>query len=206
MRRTKHDAESTRLNIMAHALDLFSQRGVSSTSLVDIAANAGVTRGAIYWHFQNKWDLFESIWQHYAAPVQALSKASHSASETDPLGKLAELLKFVFVSVAEQENFRRMFTMCLRESVAPAGKDGAEPIQALMREWHNNCRLTLDNAVKKSQLPKNLDIEAGAIMLRAMVEGIVLNWISTPERYDLSKRSDQFVDAIIGVLKHSLTL
>ncbi len=206
MRRTKHDAESTRLNIMAHALDLFSQRGVSSTSLVDIAANAGVTRGAIYWHFQNKWDLFESIWQHYAAPVQALSKASHSASETDPLGKLVALLKFVFVSVAEQEDFRRMFTMCLRESAAPAGKDGAEPIQTLMREWHNNCRLTLDNAVKKSQLPKNLDIEAGAIMLRAMVEGIVLNWISTPERYDLSKRSEQFVDAIIGVLKHSLTL
>ncbi|KSB87046.1 hypothetical protein LFZ31_05135 [Salmonella enterica subsp. enterica serovar Newport str. S09097] len=39
------------------ALRLFSQQGVSATSLAEIANAAGVTRGAIYWHFKNKSDL-----------------------------------------------------------------------------------------------------------------------------------------------------
>jgi TetR/AcrR family acrAB operon transcriptional repressor len=45
------------------AMRLFSQQGVSSTSLAQIAQAAGVTRGAIYWHFKDKSDLFSEIWE-----------------------------------------------------------------------------------------------------------------------------------------------
>lgn len=51
-RKTKQEAQETRQHILDVALRLFSQQGVSSTSLGEIAKAAGVTRGAIYWHFK----------------------------------------------------------------------------------------------------------------------------------------------------------
>lgn len=60
-RKTKQQALETRQHILDVALRLFSQQGVSATSLAEIANAAGVTRGAIYWHFKNKSDLFSEI-------------------------------------------------------------------------------------------------------------------------------------------------
>lgn len=62
-RKTKQEAQETRQYILDVALRLFSQQGVSSTSLGEIAKAAGVTRGAIYWHFKDKSDLFSEIWE-----------------------------------------------------------------------------------------------------------------------------------------------
>lgn len=60
-RRTKEEAQETRSTIMMEALGLFCQQGVATTSLSDIARAAGVTRGAIYWHFKDKEELFLSL-------------------------------------------------------------------------------------------------------------------------------------------------
>lgn len=60
-RKTKQQAEETRQEILDAAIKTFSERGVSATSLADIAKSAGVTRGAIYWHFKNKVDLFHQL-------------------------------------------------------------------------------------------------------------------------------------------------
>ncbi len=53
-RRTKEEAEATRESVLRAALDLFSEKGYSRTTLNDIAKRIGMTRGAVYWHFDNK--------------------------------------------------------------------------------------------------------------------------------------------------------
>ena len=70
--------------VITKALELFSEQGISATSLAEIATSAGVTRGAIYWHFKNKWDLFDAIWNHYSDPINKLGEASEDDDETDP--------------------------------------------------------------------------------------------------------------------------
>ena len=60
-RRTKADAQITRSALLDAAELLFDERGVSRTSLADIAQAAGTTRGAIYWHFADKAALFLSL-------------------------------------------------------------------------------------------------------------------------------------------------
>ena len=68
VRRTKADAEATRLSLLDAAEQLFQARGVSRTSLNDIATAAGTTRGAIYWHFKDKADLLSLI--HISEPTR----------------------------------------------------------------------------------------------------------------------------------------
>ena len=58
MRKTKEEAYQTRCNLLVAALSVFYERGVAQASLDEIAKAAGVTRGALYWHFKNKEDLF----------------------------------------------------------------------------------------------------------------------------------------------------
>ncbi len=63
VRKTKEEAQETRNAILDAAEVVFQEHGVSRTSLAEIAKAAGVTRGAIYWHFENKADLFDAMIQ-----------------------------------------------------------------------------------------------------------------------------------------------
>lgn len=204
MRRTKEEAEATRLSIMENALMLFSEHGISRTSLVDVAERTGVTRGAIYWHFKNKWELFEAIWRYYSQPLDKLSAASGEETENDPLGKLSDLLRYVFTGIAEREDFRRMFILCMRERSICS--EEPEKVRAMFDEYHVLRKKTLENAVRKGQLPMNFDVEAGVMMLHSSVEGIILNWVREPDRFNLKERTEQFIEAIIGSLQHCLRL
>ena len=61
VRRTKEEAQETRSAILEAAERAFYERGVARTTLADIATLAGVTRGAIYWHFSNKADVVQAM-------------------------------------------------------------------------------------------------------------------------------------------------
>lgn len=205
MRRTKQEAEQTRASIIAHALRLFSEKGVTSTSLVEVAASVGVTRGAVYWYFKNKWDLFDALLEHYGEPINRLGEASVDESEPDPLGKLANLIRFIFKSTASDEDYRNLFSLCSRTFYSGPGacddKKTRERMDILLKEKHQlRCRI-LRNAISKGQLPTNLDVEAASSLVRAMVEGIVFTWISDTSSYDLKQRADELTEVIISTLK-----
>lgn len=70
VRRTKEEAQETRRQILEAAEQAFFERGVSRTTLADIAALAGVTRGAIYWHFSNKADLVQAMLDSLHEPLE----------------------------------------------------------------------------------------------------------------------------------------
>lgn len=61
MKRTKEEAEQTKKKLIDIALREFIKYGYENITLEKIAAKAGVTRGAIYWHFKNKEDLLDSL-------------------------------------------------------------------------------------------------------------------------------------------------
>lgn len=60
MRKTKEDAELTKQNLLEAAFHLFLENGYDRTSLEQICQLAQVTRGAAYWHFKNKYEIFEN--------------------------------------------------------------------------------------------------------------------------------------------------
>ena len=69
MRRTKEDAARTRAAIVDAALDCFDRHGIAGSTLDQIAAAAGVTKGAIYHHFRGKRELFHEIREQVTLPL-----------------------------------------------------------------------------------------------------------------------------------------
>src|SRR3954468_16837544 len=84
VRRTKEEAQATRRHILDTAELVFEQRGVSGTSLNEIAKAAGLTRGAIYWHFQNKADLFNAMMERATLPLEQADIAGFKRPNTTP--------------------------------------------------------------------------------------------------------------------------
>lgn len=60
-RKTKAEAEKTRLRILRAALTLFVDNGYERTTFADVARHIGLTKGTVYWHFKNKPDLLAEL-------------------------------------------------------------------------------------------------------------------------------------------------
>ena len=68
-RRTKEESAKTRCAIIAAAREVFQRNGVSRTTMEQIADAAGVTRGAVYWHFADKTAVFYAVRDQVALPL-----------------------------------------------------------------------------------------------------------------------------------------
>jgi TetR/AcrR family acrAB operon transcriptional repressor len=90
-RRTREDSEKIRKVLLKNALKVFSEKGYSATRLEDIATESNVTRGAIYWHFKNKNELFIELIKDQ---INSLFTVSSSALEQNmsPIGKLEHMM------------------------------------------------------------------------------------------------------------------
>ena len=92
-RKTKEDAEMTRQRILDAARDVFLARGVSRTSMEQIASHAGLTRGAIYWHFKNKPEIFHAIRDQVFLPlIDRMDDTLSTDLNTDPLTQIEKSL------------------------------------------------------------------------------------------------------------------
>lgn len=93
VRRTKQDSEQTRLAIIAAARAEFLERGVTRTTMEQIAAAAGVTRGAVYWHFSNKIELFYAMRDQVTLPlIDRTDFELLGQKQTDPLKRVEHFL------------------------------------------------------------------------------------------------------------------
>jgi TetR/AcrR family transcriptional regulator, acrAB operon repressor len=110
MRRTKEEAEQTRRRIMAAALRTFNRRGISRTTMEDIARAARVTRGAIYWHFRNKQELLRAIREDVSLPLIDRSDFTllhdHSAA---PFERIERFMLDLLRTVEEDGRVRTVF-------------------------------------------------------------------------------------------------
>ena len=108
-RSTKEEALETRARILDAAEQVFHERGVSQTSLADVAKAAEVTRGAIYWHFKNKSDLFDAMCERVRLPMEAVLEENASPQVEDPLGQFLRSGIYVLTMAATDERCRRVF-------------------------------------------------------------------------------------------------
>ncbi len=108
-RRTKEEALATRHRLLDAAELLFQAQGVSQTSLQQIAQQAGATRGAIYWHFKDKADLFNAMMERVILPLEAGPRAAAAAGNDDPLAEIEEGMVHALNLMVTDPQVRRVF-------------------------------------------------------------------------------------------------
>lgn len=117
VRKTKEDAELTRQGIINAARAVFLARGVSRSTLEHIAAEAEVTRGAVYWHFKNKTEIFHAIRDQVFLPLMdRMDDTLTIESKDDPLtqieNSLCETIQELSTNLQMQQTYEIMMIKC----------------------------------------------------------------------------------------------
>ena len=203
-RSTKIEAQETRNRILDAAQQVFHAQGVSHTSLEDVAQAADVTRGAIYWHFKNKEDLFNAMSQRVRLPLEAMVQASGEAGEIDPLGQLRSFLVFVLQETALNPQSRTVFDILFLKCEFV---DANGPIRARRQQEFTNALTNFEramtNAITRGQLPDNLDVSLACRALHAMMRGLIIDWLFMPEKSDLAADAPKLVDACLDMVRYA---
>lgn len=166
-RKTKQEAQETRQHILDVALRLFSQQGVSSTSLGEIAKAAGVTRGAIYWHFKDKSDLFSEIWELSESNIGELELEYQAKFPGDPLSVLREILIHVLESTVTEERRRLLMEIIFHKCEFVGEMAVVQQAQRnLCLESYDRIEQTLKHCIEAKMLPADLMTRRAAIIMR----------------------------------------
>jgi TetR/AcrR family acrAB operon transcriptional repressor len=107
VRKTKEEADLTRSLIIEAARRVFLECGVGGTTFERIAAAAGVTRGAVYWHFRNKTELFFAIREQAILPF--VDRVIFKEDDADPLHGIETALQEIFHILRDQPEVRETF-------------------------------------------------------------------------------------------------
>lgn len=162
-RKTKQEAQETRQHILDVALRLFSQQGVSSTSLGEIAKAAGVTRGAIYWHFKDKSDLFSEIWELSESNIGELELEYQAKFPGDPLSVLREILIHVLESTVTEERRRLLMEIIFHKCEFVGEMAVVQQAQRnLCLESYDRIEQTLKHCIEAKMLPGGFNDASGS--------------------------------------------
>lgn len=206
-RNTKQQAQETRNHIIDAAIKRFSEHGVANTSLADIAAGAGVTRGAIYWHFKNKTDLLNEIWTQSESGLTALELEYQSKYPEDPLSVMRAMLLYVFEATATDPRRRALMEIIYHKCEFVGEMTTLQLMQQnLYLECYEKIEEVLKECIAAKQLPENLDTRRAAVVMRGYVSGIMENWLFMPESFGLAEDAAQLVATLIDMLNYSVTL
>lgn len=206
-RKTKQEALATRQHILDVALRLFSQQGVSSTSLVDIARAAGVTRGAIYWHFKDKSDLFGEIWELSESSIGDLEIEYRAKFPDDPLSVLREILVYILEATVVEERRRLMMEIIFHKCEFVGEMAVLQQAQRnLCMESYDRIEQVLKDCISAQMLPAKLLTRRAAILMRSYVSGIMENWLFAPGSFDLKKDARDYVAILLEMFQFCPTL
>lgn len=191
VRRTKEEAQETRHKLLDAAEHLFQEQGVSRTSLQDIAKRAGATRGAIYWHFKDKADLFNAMMERVTLPLE---ERVHRASFTpegvpdisDPMSEIRQATDHCLSQLVNDPQTRRVI------EVATQKVEYVEELRAV-RLRHLSVRdgflarfeHSIEAAAKLRGLTLPISTECAAQGFHALMDGVIQNWLLDPQAFDL---------------------
>lgn len=204
---TKEEALETRERILDAAENVFHLKGVARTSLADVALAAGVTRGAIYWHFRNKSDLFVAMCERVRLPMEAMVEAGAHESASDPLAQLRSTCIFVLREAMLNSHSRKVFDIMYHKCEFV---DAADPILIRQQESFLNGTANIErivrNAIRRKQLPSDLDPHLAATLFHACISGLLNNWLFSPSSFDLVRDAEKWIDASIDALRNAPSL
>ncbi|MDI6426344.1 acrEF/envCD operon transcriptional regulator [Cronobacter dublinensis] len=199
-RRTKQEALKTRQQLIDAAIFTFAERGVAHTTLADIARAAEVTRGAVYWHFTSKAELFNEIWQQQL-PVRDIIRAQIPAQVwRDPLLLLRETFIAALQYIASTPRQRALLQILYRKCEFDESMISEADIRERIGFSRHYVGELLRQGIAENKIAGSLDVDIMLTILHGCLSGILKNWLFQPDACDLFRLAPVLVDNMLRML------
>ncbi len=179
----KQPAEKRRAQLIKAAARIFAKKGYANATTEEIARAAGLTKGALYFHFKSKEGIFFAVFKNIS---ERSTKAilQHLKTETDP-------------EIMLEKTIRSGFEFIRKEKYATA--EFWEQVHKIPRlrnyfvETHSEMRDKIVNFLNLHSQLKKKECESLFTLLHAIFDGIILRYKLGHCKVDLNKLSDQVV-------------
>ncbi|MBK8136944.1 MAG: TetR family transcriptional regulator [Chloroflexi bacterium] len=196
-RRTKDEANITRQALLDAALTVFSRMGYNATRLEAVAAEAGVTRGAIYHHFGGKAELYTALMNEVSAEINPLIDQA-LCEDTGALEKLRRLFVLPLEYAASNTRYREASElMFFRTEALPeleagwnAKISGINLLVGLVAE-------VIQRGQADGEIRSNLDAHDAAVTLMSLQSGLLAVWIMSNDLIDLQSKAGDVADIFL---------
>lgn len=194
-RKTKAEALATRESILDAAEQVFEAEGIPTATLERIGAAAGVTRGAIYWHFEDKEDLLNAIVERAQFPFDDLVQAGQRADSGDALAELRETGERSLRRLARDSHYQRICRILLHGSVR-CGKHNLFITQEdrVRKGLTEATQILFEKARRQGTLRASLSPETATWAYATYMRGIHTMWLMQQDALDLESEGARLLD------------
>ncbi|QTF93888.1 TetR family transcriptional regulator [Halomonas sp. BM-2019] len=193
-RKTKAEAAATREALLDAAEEVFLEKGVARTSLEQIARHAGMTRGAVYWHFKNKADLFQSMLNRVRMPFQELVEEIGDPGLAEaPLEAIRLACRSGFERL-ERPRYRRVHAILIHHCEVFGDIDPLAMQNEMAEESCGALRDYLESAARLGQLREDLPPGLAAKLLQSMLGGLFHDWLRNHEQFSIVEQGMLLVE------------
>ncbi|OLS12645.1 MAG: hypothetical protein RBG13Loki_3724 [Promethearchaeota archaeon CR_4] len=197
MRRKKEDALLTRETILDAALKVFSRNGYALSTLEDIAKEAKVTRGAIYWHFENKVEIYAALVGERSSKAFALFSEIIN-NKSSPLDKLRQLLIQPLIYIQENAEYRAILKLTTFKTEVTE-----EMIPFVQKKVENNRILTgyfvkiVEEGRIAGEIRQDVDPEVEALIILGFLNGILLLWLTDEAAFSPKQQAEIIIETFL---------
>lgn len=193
VRKTKAEAAITRNSLLEAALTVFSRKGYVSSTLEDVARQAGVTRGAIYWHFGSKAELYNALADSFGARSSQIVQAAAAEG-----GSLVEILRRIFIrqmeAVEHDLELRKMMEISLFKTertpeLLASQQQRIESSRGLLE----SIAQAMQKGISAGELRSDMDPMEMSRAFLALQNGAIHLWLHDPQAFSLSASAPSLI-------------
>ena len=205
VRKTKEDAEHTRQRIIDAARTVFLTRGVSRSTLEHIATEAEVTRGAVYWHFKNKTDIFYALRDRAFLPLidRMYDTLAIQTDHLDPLTQIENSLCNTINELNENTEMRQIYEIMMIKC------EYVDEFATVLQQILNNCSdITekIQSAYERAQTQQLLSTtqspRALALDTHLFFSGLLHMWVKDADGTRFRHQAIELIKSHINLRRH----
>lgn len=201
MRRTKEESEKTREDLLNAAVRIFSEKGIARSTLDEIAKAANVTRGAVYWHFENKTQIFDALHERLHRPLIEMILEDLEKDHPEPLTQLRDLCLQLLLDIEKDEQKRQALSLFMMKcdysgDLAPYKDKHREKKAESMRLF----KRYIEKAKKAGKLYTKTDPELLTQCISCFMKGILFEYLDIPEGFDIENKAPKLINLFFSNL------
>ncbi len=203
-RRTKDEAEKTRNSILNAAEQVFYLNGVARTTLEQIAVVAKVTRGAVYWHFRDKIEVFDAMMKRVFLPHEEVLERLVARKNDNPLEDLKNAYCEALRMMGKDKRRRQVITiMMLRCEYIKEMEPIMKRRRACKDRMLTRTMTLLEQARELGHLAPQWTPRTAALSLQAMMGGLIISTLEGRKAFNFKTTSPQCLELLFDSMKKS---
>ena len=200
MRKTKAEALKTRAAILKSAMKVFLERGYSQASLTDIAKTAGYTRGAVYWHFEDKSEILEVLVSKFHD--RFLYKQDEIlCSSLDPMNKIKEIININFLELYRNKEFRDFIELTWFKTEIDQHAGLLEGKTAITKIFNDTITQLFKEASQECLIKEEIDPELAALTIISLINGIYRGYFVFSDKLKTEEAGKSLIENYLNLIK-----